>query len=78
MKTYILTVQSVTKNLASGSISDVLETCVQCSNLFENELDLKQHKERVHEYGEVYELYPCEDFGFRGTDVSSLRKYIEE
>ena len=44
----------------------------------ENELYLEQHKEHVHEYGEMYELYPCDECGIRGTDVTSIRKHIEE
>ena len=44
----------------------------------ENELYLEQHKEHVHEYEEMYELYPCDECGIRGTDVTSIRNHIEE
>ena len=43
-----------TMSLASeGSISDIYEKCQQCGKTFENELDLANHVERVHEYGEL-------------------------
>ena len=34
--------------------------------------------QRVHEYGETCELYPCEECGFQGTDLSSLQKHNNE
>ena len=44
-------------SLASeGSLSDVYETCKQCGKLFENELELANHIERVHEYGDNFEI----------------------
>ena len=68
-----------TMSLASeGSLSDVYETCKQCGKLFENELDLANHIERVHEYGENFEIYPCEECGYRGTDITSIRKHIAD
>ena len=30
------------------------------------------HEERLHEYGEGFELYPCKQCGFRGSDIVSL------
>ena len=54
------------------------EKCFQCETIFENEFDLKKHKERVHEYGEIFDLYPCEECGFRGTDVLSIQAHIKE
>ena len=39
---------------SEGSISDIYETCKQCGKIFENELDLANHVERVHEYGETF------------------------
>ena len=66
-------------SLASdGSISDIYETCRQCDKVFENELDLANHEERVHEYGEMFELYPCEECGFRGTDLLAIKSHISE
>ena len=55
-----------TMSLASeGSLSDVYETCKQCGKIFENKLDLPNHIERVHEYGENFEIYPCEECGYK-------------
>ena len=42
--------------VSNGTLSEVYEKCIQCDKLFENEFDLKQHKERVHEYGEIFDL----------------------
>ena len=68
-----------TMSLASeGSISDIYEKCQQCGKTFENELDPANHVERVHEYGETFDLYPCEECGYRGTDVTSIRRHIAE
>ena len=36
------------------------------------------NKTRVHEYGEQFALYPCEECGFRGTDVRELKNHINE
>ena len=68
-----------TMSLASdGSISDIYETCKQCGKVFENELDLANHEKRVHEYGETFALYPCEECGYRGTDLKEINTHIEE
>ena len=68
-----------TMSLASGtSIIDVDVECNKCGKVFANELDLKNHKTRVHEYGEQFALYPCEECGFRGTDVRELKNHINE
>ena len=68
-----------TMSLASdGSLSDIQEECKQCGKLFENELDLANHVERVHEYGEIFEIYPCEECGFRGTDLREIKSHIED
>ena len=34
--------------------------------------------ERVHEYGELFQLYPCEECGMRASDLNELRKHIAE
>ena len=66
-------------SLASdGSISDIYETCKQCDKIFENELDLANHEKRVHEYVETFELYPCEECCFRGTDLVEIKSHIVE
>ena len=46
-----------TMSLASdGTISNIWETCKTCGKVFENEQDLKNHMERVHVYGELFQL----------------------
>ena len=68
-----------TMSLASGmSILNVNEKCDECGKEFANELDLKNHKIRVHEYGEQFALYPCEDCGYSGTELRELKKHTEE
>ena len=41
-------------------------------------MDLANHDKRVHEYGETFELYPCEECGFRGTDLVAIKSHIVE
>ena len=63
--------------VSEGTISDIYETCKQCGKAFQNELDVANHELRVHEYGETFDLYPCEECGFRGTDLMEIRKHIK-
>ena len=66
-------------SLESGSLSNILyDTCLQCGKLFANELDVKNHIERVHEYGELFQLYPCEECGMRASDLNEIRQHIKE
>ena len=60
--------------LSDGSLSDISETCSQCGNIFENKLDLENNK--VHEYGELFQLYPCAECGFRGIDMKEIKDHI--
>ena len=60
-----------------NSVSDIYETCSECNKKFANELDVQNHMTRVHEYGEPFALYPCEDCGFRATDLMEIRHHIE-
>ena len=52
--------------------------CPECDGKFENELDMKYHLERVHEYGETCAMYPCEQCGFQGRDKVELKSHVEE
>ena len=36
------------------------------------------HEERVHVFGEIFVLYPCEECGYSGTDVMSFKTHIEQ
>ena len=36
---------------------------------------MNYHAERIHEYGETCELYPCEECGFSGQDMKSLKDH---
>ena len=64
--------------VSEGTISDVFVPCNQCGKIFENELDAANHEIRVHDYGETFDLYPCGECGFRGTDVNEIRNHIKE
>ena len=64
--------------VSDGSISSIYEICGQCGKVFENELDLQNHEERVHVYGELFQLYPCEECGFRASDKKEIKDHIEE
>ena len=62
---------------SDGALSIIHETCGQCGKFFQNELDVKNLDERVHIYRELFQLYPCEECGFRVSDIKELRKHIE-
>ena len=64
--------------ISDGSLSDIFETCRICDKKFQNELDVVNHQQRVHEYGERFELYTCKDCGFRGTDMEDIQRHIFE
>ena len=51
--------------------------CTECEKLFYHESDAKHHNVRVHEYGEPYNLYPCELCGFSGSDVIEIEEHIK-
>ena len=51
--------------------------CGECDGKFENEMDLEYHKERAHTYGEACTLYPCEECGYQGKDVTELKKHVD-
>ena len=36
---------------------------------------MNYHAERIHEYGETCELYPCEECGFSGQDMKSVKDH---
>ena len=38
----------------------------------------ERHEELVHVYGEIFALYPCEECGYSGTDVTSFKTHIEQ
>ena len=61
--------------ISDGSLSDVYIDCAICEKKFENELDVQNHMERVHEYGESFLLYPCDQCGFRAGDVRELDQH---
>ena len=48
-----------------------------CSKTPQNEQDLLYHKERVHEYGEFCELYPCDECGIQCDEVHDLKTHKE-
>ena len=41
-------------------------------SFFQNEIDVKNLDERVHIYRELFQLYPCEECGFRVSDIKEL------
>ena len=52
-------------------------SCTVCEKKFENESDMTFHRVIVHEHGEICQLSPCEECGFSGGDVQSLKDHIE-
>ena len=63
---------------SNWTITDIYISCPECKKVFENEHDLQDHKERVHEYRELFQIYLCEECGFRCNDSLSLKEYKEE
>ena len=62
----------MTKNDLCGSTSNV------CPKLFQTESDCKAHNIRVGEYGDMFQLYHCEFFGYSGNDISLIKLHINE
>ena len=58
---------SLTSNNSSQSIPYV--PCKLCDKVFYNETDSENHRSRVHDFGEYFNLYPCDECGFRAGDV---------
>ena len=54
----------------------VSHTCRNCRKVFKNEWDLNHHMVRVHQYGETCSMYPCEECGFIGDDVTSIDSHV--
>ena len=38
--------------------------------------DMEAHKTKVHEYGEYYNLYPCDESGIMGGDAEEIKEHI--
>ena len=53
-------------------------SCNLCQGKFQNESDMNHHQVRVHEYGEICEMYPCEDCCFKGQDMKALLVHKNE
>ena len=51
--------------------------CTICNKRFRNEYDMKYHEERVHDFGEICVIYPCEECGSQGQDLDSLESLEE-
>ena len=68
-------VQETSRSMISeaNSSSWMHVPCPQCSKRFENDGDINYHLVRVHEYGEECALYPCEECGYSGQDLDSLK-----
>ena len=46
--------------------------------LFKTEADLKFHQSKVHDYGEMCSIYPCDKCGYQGQDLASLERHMNE
>ena len=62
----------------ASSSSWMFVHCKICNKKFHNEYDVSHHQVRVHEYGELCEMYPCEDCGYSAQDLVALDKHRSE
>ena len=61
-------------SLESGSLSNIsYDKSLQCGKLFANEPDVKNNMERVHEFGELFQLYPCEECSMSASALNEIR-----
>lgn len=51
-------------------------SCSHCDGIFKSKDDLQHHTLRVHEFGESFRIYPCEDCCFRGQDMKELEDHV--
>ena len=49
--------------------------CKECNKLFYYEADIETHTTRVHEFGEYWNPYPCEECGFNGSNVIENKEH---
>ena len=50
---------------------------VSCMLDFYNETDYEIHRSRVYDFGVYFNIYPCEDCGFRAEDVKESLEHTE-
>ena len=52
-----------------------LSKCKECDKIFYSEADVEMHVTRVHKFGEYWNPYPCEECGFKGSDVIKIEEH---
>ena len=70
--------QETSLSLSSGTDTSswMYVKCLVCDMKFQNEMDMNHHLLRRHEYGETCEIYPCDECGFIGEDLTSLKHHV--
>ena len=53
------------------SRSELLK-CKECDKILYSESHVETHATRVHKFGEYWNPYPCEECGFKGSDVMKI------
>ena len=49
--------------------------CKECNKLFYYESDIETHVTTVHKFGEYWNPYPCEECGFKGSNVVDIEEH---
>ena len=60
---------------SSYSTGLIYVKCKNCGKTFQNEYDMKHHQKRVHEYGEICQMYPCDECAFSAVDMTELETH---
>ena len=52
-----------------------LSKCKECDKILYSEADVEMHVTRVHKFGEYWNLFPCEECGFNGSNVIEIKEH---
>ena len=70
-----VSVQSITLLSEANNSLWKYTPCNQCGKYFYTDNDQNNHAEQVHEYGEYYNIYPCDMCGIMGSDVEEIETH---
>ena len=49
--------------------------CKECHKIFYSEADVEMHVTRVHAFVKYWNPYPCEECGFKGSNVIEIKMH---
>ena len=53
-------------------------SCDICEMIFKTKADMKFHQSRVHDYGKTCSIFPCDKCCYKGQDLASLERHMNE